>query len=428
MRGHWISTTRKFNKHYQGGGGTAPTPPPIDDLTLTWQRFMTTDAFCPVGFYHEDDPTQISQHAPNNFYNMFVTHGRYASQYEIYDHILNVNLNFDLSKSNKLIGPYNRHSHYYIPSPSYGSLPNDYGDRDWLTHQYDESVLQNVSTFDPDYNFVTYHGSTYSDFGIRYTKFIVPKYLGSPYYNTYRNSSNSIGGQISFPVESKIDLSAIASKAFAEQYGGIDQTVVIKTGTSSSNIHTINLGTNATMCPYDLEQNGQSYVEFITSWGAGTNIKVRIYCFYYNGCFYLDQKPHVFNINTGEEIETDRVSIRRLAYPYPLLGFCGMSPFYQPPGLYYPSYPSYGSVPLPSPAVNGILDVDGYYDQDGRARKYYTYYEKDWDNGTQTSYSIKKYPLFPELVQEEVSESTFWVTERAWHATHGGTPYLTPSI
>lgn len=427
MRGHWISTTRKLNKHYQGGG-TPPTPPPIDDLTLTWQRFMTTDAFCPVGFYNETDPTKISQYDPNNFYNKFVVNLSYTNTV-IYN-ALSLPVLFNLAKSSKLIGPYNKISHYYIPAPDYGSL--SYSDPSWMANQASEALLHNVPTFDPDYTSGTYHGTTYEDFGIRYTKFIVPKYLGSPYYSTYRDSGNNLRGQISFPVESKVDLSAIASKAFAEQYGSLAQEVglLVKTP-NGDNYGRSSMGTGASFCPYDLEQNGQAYIELQVAIPLNygdteyTGVNCRIYNFFYNGVFYLDHKLHFFDRTTGEEIQVgNHVSLWLLKYPFPLLGFCGMDPFYQPSDLYYPSYPSYEDIPG---GTAGTMSLVGYYDSDGRARKYFTSYIKDWDSGTQFN-PIRKHILYPEIVQEEVQENTFWATERAWHAIHGGTPYLTPSI
>lgn len=437
MRGHWLSGTRKLNKHYQNGG--VFTPPPSD---WVWKKYTIGGPPIPLRFDH--DLTYAAGES-GLFYNKpYDSAGDIDDPYgPIYNPVLN------LAAGYNWIGPVHRTYGLIEPGfPDYDSYdPNSPNpiEADMMTWYLGQISLHKKPMYDPDY------GSTgnrlvnlHKDMGKRYIKYTMPEYSYAPSYfigNTLTAYDSITDCKI---IHSGVRLSAQASKELALLSANRNMgrmlrgrlTWVDDQNTDQNGYLDIH-GVTDTGQMYDNEQNGTSYLEgtiYVRESGVTTTYTARVFVFLYDGEYYVDLCAHIYTYNTWTEITPPYdIYVDVLSYPSVLNGYCHAPVYLQPDHSWGGGYPS---------AMGDYIDV--YWPLWNQL--YYVHIDGQ-SNGTYNNLTVGSHTeaiekINPNLTQnlffnytrtqfmtvEDVDPAVFWQAESDWHTIHGGTPYqpLTP--
>lgn len=441
MRGHWLSTTRKLNKHYQDGGGGI-TPPP----EWSWEKFLTGGAKIPAFFFH--DIEHASPYQENTFYNRIYTHstntGGYYGGYSV--------TNSNYAKVYPWLGPVNHRKDYMNASGYEAQYASDFDpsvDYDFYKWYTDASLDHKRPIPDPDYlntpsfydsgsNYKTNTYNLYKDMGARFVKFHNPLYGYAP--GVFRDGtaySNGVGE--SEIIYTGVRLSAKACKEAAENcYIDNGSYMHMRTFCSyydegslfSAEIISSQLYDTGQI--YDLEQSGISYLESTGKVSLRINgvyqalYKLRVYLFIHGGDYYVDQLVHLIDDN-GDEVDIGKeIFLSSFGFPAILMGFLSISEYNQGSSSYY-LYPS----PMKYPGNTGY-EVDAqsngdFYRMNLIEACTYPAYNDLVDPPVILSYTNKWSFRNDNYMQIKIIDANeFWNAEADWHLQHGGTPYLTP--
>ena len=399
MRGHWISTTRKLNKHYQNG----------DDLEVVYT------CRCPA-------PYRLSYRASG--YNPYDQGGFYNHIETPYDSTIN---NCNLARANVSIGPKMRGlDGAFIPGPDYaGTTRANTGistqalavlrDQVQKKQRCKPITGSNTEYFVPDWN-------------MRYIRYHVPKYSFGPGY--LYGPISTLGrqlGKCEIGVYNGISLSALACKAVAYRGSGgsatsASQRVVItqeysRSGYSSLQKRNITYMdgssyNNVNFNIYDqLETQGKTYLDLGTTiqiydqnvYGTLINVKVKIFVFFHNGDLYIDQVPHLFDPDTDEEITWANVYLTTMAFPNQPAGFSDRQTGYVQPDEGYPIYPRWMQSQWNTSLGTGVAS-DLWMEEIGNVLPLNGVYGED---------STYVYNFQPNLRVYKMKEEDFWEAQHA---------------
>lgn len=426
MRGHWISTTRKLNKHYQSAA-------PRDE----WGTFYLGNVPQPYGWLHVAQG-QSEWNDDTCFYNKVMSpwnsttnyaQGTFAAGYrlkKLYDcafmnaptvDLTSQGLGSYAGSNNSTINSNERMFYYDDPSKALGPKGHNI-----------MNSARNVNI--------------YKDLGIRYLRYHMPIYGYGPAYvwdNPHSLLQPEAGDefmQTKVPVYNGVTLSAKATKACAMLSSYNQRTIITEEYTRSGRTYTRThqfIGTqssynNQNYSPYDLELAGQSLIlgpgtTFSVyengEYGTTIDVKFGLYIFFYNGDMYMDLVPHTFDPDTMEEIDTGGTFyLSDCRYPMSINGYMTRGQYVQPvqSGIYPKAW--YRSVSGTAPVGSGV------------APAFFTLHEGRWQfyNDQIAEPGWKYQDLTPQcsyLMFYPVEEEDFWNAEDAWHRIHGGTSYLT---
>lgn len=480
MRGHWLSQTRKLNKHYQSGGGSAPVDP------FVFAPIKVGGAWTPLAYQHMPGTTNPYTDT-SVYYNECYDMGLYSPH-----------INF--ARFQGLIAKqYLRKDRLYVPSRN--SITNW---RNWSQtsiDQYDMMVGQLFPYPDPQYYT---QGETWKDladrgadlvdyeYGCRFVRYRICRYGWGPNY-MYRPGSFPVipTDPTNFtmrdktteqePIYTGTQITAKACLAAdwdytrsPQQINPRSQVISIRQKLIDDTIYEpapdgygLSVGTNIGHSIFDHENAGQSYCTNlslnqyakIVPHGNPINTPIYVYikcfCFCYDGYLYVDQKAHVFDPNTEEEITDVDVYFRDIRYPSNLGGVCHIGSLTPEYGLPGPPPPEFGD-PVPEPwvyqywmfpwtlsdgtryewnnlygwryhpqgqlaPVTGGVDPIPIFSGQFAGRIVYPWQAYGVDDLGNTSTWQQNY-----LIMDEVTEEDFWAAEAAWHDLHGGEPYTPP--
>lgn len=435
MRGHWISTTRKLNKHYQDGGVGQPAPP----FVLTLGEFYMGGGVLPI-FRHLDDRVPAFPSGDGEYYNTIEIQRFYNSYCKS-----------DFAKARKFYGYRDPSKHMFVGG--FYEDP-DYGGADWAQAAYDRITgLQTDHTIAEPLD--ASKQAIYRDSNIRYSSFHYPDYwYSTPYY--YEDYNRTIHHQVSQWVKSGLEMSPEGYRNSLYPYGVtmvnfVDHSFVVGTYVNG-------VWTGEVVEPEDkneqyfnlwtMTQAGQSHIPLksVTVYinGYPRTVKGRIYCFIFNGVYYVDQIVHtgVVDPDTGvwEPVYGDEpVSLTEFGFPYHGLGgYCKQNPFVCPSNTpYFVANPQNYPRPTVNEYSSGTL-VDHYpYETDGTANMVgigmienfdvkYTYSGITFRTEIYMSLGARKAEYKSNdnrMWMQSENDADFWIAEGMWHAQYGGTSH-----
>lgn len=447
MRGHWESTTRKLNKHYQssrkGQGGIIP---PVDPFRLTFGDFYTGGLkFMPMYSIPEAGDIPVYPSGYNETYSFMygsahnVTgnngrSGNFASAAH-WEGLRNL-------EHNIFVAPISTQNYENYNDPS---DPDKYAIYQEAQRLYSEGKAAKHLDLNGS-------GNIWKDYRERYVKYTFPERYYSPAYS--KDVEPILGGLSSYPIDeqqfpydTKFELSARSCKAAA--YPSVNTTIHIPQDVTLSQYNsnntqivnrTYNIGYSDVVSIYDKELAGESYIEVnITApdttfylnnertQGYRTDCqKARIYCFIHDNSYYVEQIAHIYDSN-GDEITDIVVNLDILTYPNPMCPYFLNSTFVQPHGTNttYP-YPIYNSASLNDGTFNR---VSLNYKNMGPLVEHY--FVTDEQGYIQTNHSFALYVLgnYPiSMMAHFLTETEFWNKHNEWCNDHGGTPYVPPVV
>lgn len=415
MRGHWLSSTRKLNRHYQSGGGNGGP-------ALTYGEFYLANAGIAPHTHDTDGREKPYASGLGEYYDLPYTYdSNVMSQY----------LTQNFARAFHMIGRHNKDNGCYVwgrtteEQPVYGSgTPFS----TWYWNQIENKKISRslYSAFSSD-------GQPITEYDLRYVKFIYPKYYYSPaFYKGYEikdENTFSMYDNQAFP-ETGYQMDSKACKAAWNPYTGrtitVTQMATVKqkytrngSGSYNTTLSRYIGSRSSTVNIYDNELNGMSYVTISNlslyignEYSNGTKSYIgRIYAFIHNGAYYVDQRVHLYDASTLEEDTETEAYLTSLTYPNPLSYYCIRDPYTQPQTS-YDAYPSYVSVEgdvngvaqsyLTKRAYNVILNNNGTYEDNAVSSSQYT---EDM------------------LMMVPIEEDEFWEAESDFHTLHGGEAY-----
>ena len=415
MRGHWESQTRKLNRHYQSGGGGGPAP------IWYWEKYMASGVPAPYRFDHDLLDTNVYDD-PNNYYNKVFTtvNDMYGGSNGI-----------DLTRCYPFEGPVARRYDGATRSGQFTfNAQDDY--YDW----YMDQVSQQLRPIrDPDYdpNKAAFH--LWNDCQRRFVRIHCPLYGYGPayYYGDYPALYAPAHSEELLPTKTKFTAKGCRAAAevynrsqritlYSERPGGGYTSCVMRL--SNDNVFNI----------YDLEQAGQAYVEETFNnvlWDYENreyrNITFRVYVFIYDGDFFMELKPHLFDPVTGDELtEKDPWHVEVMRFPGTLSGVCEADPYVQP-NEGFGSYPS-PLVFYPTTPVTYTYSASDEYDQFVMVEGI-RFVPIGGTPGVDIVQHLYNDPTNSQHNAKilDITESEFWAIEAAWHTLNGGTPYTPPT-
>ena len=443
MRGHWESTTRKLNKHYQssrkGQGGVIP---PVDPFRLTFGDFYTGGK-TKIPMFSIPEAGEIPVY-PSGYGET------YSFMYEAAGHNHGGIYSQDFAVCSHLEGLRNlEHNIWVVPisSDNYDqySDPSSSYYENYLRAQELYAEGKAARVLDTQLGF----GSIWKLYRERYIKFNFPERFYSPCFN--KDVVNTFGGGYirkgysEFPFETKFELTAKSCKAGA--FPSVNytlhqpQTVTIAQYNYNNTrvaYTTLSIGYSDVVSIYDKELAGESYVELTISapdstfylnndraQGYRTDCrKARIYCFIHDNSYYVEQVAHIYDSNDNE-ITDVVVNLDYFNYPVPLHPYFLNPAFVQPHG----TNPNYPDPIFYSTALNdGTFDkVSFNYQGNGPLVEHYIttdsigLIEKNFTFSQPTA-------LGAAMMVHFLSETEFWNKHNEWCNEHGGTPYVPPVV
>lgn len=419
MRGHWISTTRKLNKHYQDGGVGQPAPP----FVLTLGEFYMGGGVLPI-FRHLDDRVPAFPSGDGEYYNTI------QIMPVLQRHIC------DFAKARKFYG-------YRDPSKKM-FVGGFYSDPVWTGTEWEQQAQTRLAGLYADHTLSepmeTSVRTIYKDDNLRYTSFHYPKYWCSTPYN-YERYSSSIAHQVSQWVKSGLEMSPEGYRNALYPYGVTTENfatysfdvLTYVNGVWTGEVVEPEITSERDFNLWTMTQAGQSYIPLksVTVYinGYPRTVKGRIYCFIFNGVYYVDQIVHtgVVDPDTGvwEPVYGDEpVSLHGFEFPYHGLGgYCKQNAFACPNNTpYFIQYPSR------YPGPNLCYDTDGTANMVGMGMcenfdVVYTY--QGFNFRTSFYVNLGNQTFEPILTSQRMwmqseEDADFWIAEGMWHAQYGG--------
>lgn len=423
MRGHWVSQTRKLNKHYQDGGVGQPAPPYV----LTLGEFYMGGGSLPQ-FRHLDDRVPVYPSGDNEFYNTIEP--------------LRYNVNNDFAKTRLFYGYRDLSKKMFV-----GGF---YDDPDWTGRTWEQEAIARLQIEESNHRLsepLDTKKNIYGGYGMRFVSFHYPQYWYSTPYNWERYSS-SIAHQVCSFIQSGLEMSPEGYRNAMSPYVGATPITGTNEFYCSTDIGGGQFYTQAVEPEEEREeyfnlwtmsQNGESYIPLksvnIYVNGYQRTVKGRIYCFIYNGVYYVDQVVHtgVWNNGVWEGIASDN-PIFLVEFKFPnigLGGYCKQHTFVCPSDTpYFQQYPS--RYPAPNIVNNPIYDTDSgttLWVGMGASENFDVSYGSGVVTFKTSFYVDSGADTFSphwnntRMMMDQEDEFFFWTAEAMYHAQYGGTSY-----
>lgn len=447
MRGHWESTTRKLNKHYQssrkGQGGIIP---PVDPFRLTFGDFYTGGiGDIPMFSIPEEGDIPVYPSGYGETYSFMYG----AANNATYEHGGDGNF----ASAMHWEGLRNLDHHIFVVPISRNNYENYNRPTDPDRYPIYQRAQALYSMGKAAKNLeVNASGSIWIKYRERYVRFTFPERYYSPcYYKDafYFNAGLSFIGIYNqdFPIDTKFELSAKSCKAAT--YPSVNTTVhkpqsvtLAQYNINNTNIKriTYDIGYSDVVNIYDKELNGESYIDITISspdttfylnndraQGYKTDCrKARIYCFIHDNSYYVEQVAHIYDSNDNE-ITDVVVNLDYLNYPVPIYPYFLNSAFVQPMGT-YPDYPY--------PLGKSRARSDGTYDRYSFVNYPYSVVVDQLLEKNEYDQLILNHvyedatapPLPKAMMMDILSDTEFWNKHNEWCDEHGGTPYVPPVV
>lgn len=447
MRGHWESTTRKLNKHYQSSKKQGGVFPPVDPFKLTFGEFYTGGLRnIPTFSIPESGESPVYPSGHGEIYSIMYGAKNGPSTFNGTDG--------DFAAINHWEGLRNiEHSIFVSPisNDNYEGY-NDPSDTQRYTIYQEAQRLYTEGTAARRLDTASYPGIIWRDYRERYVKFTFPERFYSP---AYRKDEIEVTGSPSyyaiaeqqFPYDTKFELSARSCKAGTFPSANttlhyLQNVVLSQYNSSNTRIlrKSFNIGYSDVVNVYDKELNGESYIDITIDNPDRTFYyndgyyqyrqdcqRVRIYCFIHDNSYYVEQVAHIYDSN-GDEITDIVVNIESLKYPNPLYPYFLNPAFVQPQG----SYRTYPSPEGPSRSLS-----DGTFNRVGftwNTSNYYSPLVEDFyvlNSSGAIAFKVY-YSLFSSyynsMMVQFLTAQEFWNKHDEWCNEHGGTPYVPPVV
>ena len=432
MRGHWISTTRKLNKHYQySGGGPGPTP-----QYYTWGIFFTGGCGIP-GAHFRNDITTFSNKSP--IYPSGSGEPYCLAEGASMDYDYYYGTQTDFCQIAKNIGMRNVRDGSYYPVPvntipySESGLEQAY-EAGVAAHQYSQVLTERTIA--------------YKDFGMRYTKFFFPRTWFAPgYYYDYSNTVPTYElYKAERPVATNWLLTARSCKNATYPCNGITRSYAqmiryqqyyqndpTQGGLLPGAYNYKNIGNSNTVHIYDKELNGEAYIEWTNCRAyedddnqlikQRNDLTFRLYSFIHDNAYYIDQRVHVIDPTTGLEMDNIHVWLTYCNYPRPLYPYCLRGVYMQPERPSSPlitTYPTFCNGSAYGQSNLGVIEGSA----GGYATRPYDGLIYTAGDGVIRYNNMADHPCYAFV--EAMDERTFWSAQNAWANAHGASPYTPP--
>ena len=190
MRGHWVSETRKLNKHYQDGGVGQPAPPYV----LTLGEFYMGGGSLPQ-FRHLADRVPAFPSGDNEYYNTVEINRMYISN--------------DFAKTRLFYG--------YRDLTKKMFVGGFYDDPSWTGQSWEQEAITRLQGLETTYKVsapLDTKKNIYQGYGMRFVSFHYPEYwYSTPYNYVYTTSSIRIlASSLWLPVRRSLSLSPRPSR------------------------------------------------------------------------------------------------------------------------------------------------------------------------------------------------------------------------
>lgn len=415
MRGHWVSTTRKFARHYQSITGSSDGPHgPIDPNF----GLFSCICYCAPNYFRHVEGTNLDYYERGYTYSPNVTSSYIDNMvriinYEGFRYNDNYDGYFETGARLSGIQEIDDNGLNYGGKYSAGYAPiasTDLGD------------MRNVGPTAKS------TGLLYKDFGKKYAKIHHPIYsFGPAYYmdidgidvtelpsGTYFNE-NLLRSASAAPIYNGIKLNAYDSYRFASMSSSGAQRISLvqnyhnRKGVASTVTRHIFTSANSTFSIYNnMEPNGLTTFEGNVSLyteGTSTTKSVHwtLHAFFLNGDFYFTTHPEL-TLNGVDVTDQYDVYISKYYFPGRLGG--------------YPQRQSFTSYECPD--FYRWKDFDYGDDPEGSISRYFdTACRNSYKAPYQTDYELY-YPrqVIPYLRVETLTEAQFNAKEAEWHLQH----------
>ena len=413
MRGHWVSTTRKFARHYQSITGSSDGPHgPIDP---SYGPFSCVCYCAPNYFKHASDS---------------------GTGLDYYDHWYSYTPNLTSSYIDNMVRMIKYRGKRYSNYDGYFET----GARLSGIQEIDDNGLNYGGKYSAGYAQITSSdlgemrnvgptavgtGLLYKDFGQKYIKVHHPKYsFGTAYYTNvngidvtalpsgYYTNENLLQMNSAAPIYNGIKLNAYDSYRMAGSTGQritLVQNYVNRRGNPQTVSRNIFTSTNSSFSIYNnMEPNGlttfEGNVSLYTNGTSSTrSIHWTLHAFFLDGDFYFTSHPEL-TYNGVDVTDQYDVYISKYYFPGRLGGF--------------PVRQAFASFDCPD--FDRWVDFDfGDDPTDLNSRYFDTACRKSYKAPYQTDYELY-YPrqVIPYLRVETLTEAQFNAKEAEWHLQH----------
>ena len=413
MRGHWISQTRKLNKHYQ----SAPKQEE-DDYGI----FFTASCLTQRYLAHTDSPGVYDDH--DVYYNEIQQNSSNYSFYELAHGSRNIGYRYN-----------KRFDGAFLPAGRDNIIHNGQewhlgGGANFSALRYANDILT-IGTGEkgpvlrmPECYDTNDREQPLKNWGFEFARYHVPKYGCGPskFYDNYQSSCNFdinkpyLPAILSFPDYNGIELTAKATFDAAHKnsmhfqiirvVGGGYTALTLLSGTSGSLSDPFN-DLNFSVWE-DLECNGLSYYDNGNSYpfsnaddGITRNCHVRVYVFFQDGDLWISIRPRLIDDATGEDVtEHYEVYLSSCHFPNTPSGY-----------LHRDAFPSGGATYHTGNVVGGLCT---HFPLTRTGSVYAPGYGM---------YGRYDYEVHPWMRVYRITERKFWDMEQAFHNRVGGTSY-----
>lgn len=402
MRGHWVSQTRKLNKHYQSA-------PRDDDYGI----FYVSSCLAPRGLSHTDSPGAYNDH--DVFYNQTI---RDYANYDAYN----------LAGGQRCIGyRYNKtwdgaflqagRANVLWEGETY-PLGGGYGDP--LLNFANGVLTTGTGPKGPVYRMPECYQEEYRErvlayWGFQFARYHVPNYGCGPAkkYGDYQASCNfdiNKPVQLSIPDYNGMMLSAKATfdaahvntvhTQFIDGVGGGHSGLTLLSATTAHNDLNFSVWERLECNGLSYYDNGNSY-EFSSERAPTRQCFVRVYVFFQDGDLWITTRPRLIDTVTGDDVTDDYdFYLEHCIFPHTPNGYLTREPFLTQGLEYYSGNPQGGICQTFPLSRTGTVYARGY----GLDNKF----------GYEIQQLIRVYKM---------SLKQFFDMEQAFHDRVGGTSY-----
>lgn len=405
MRGHWVSQTRKLNKHYQS------VPPKEDD---EYGIFFVASCLAPRGVEHTDSPGIYNDH--DVFYNQTIRN--YAG-----------NTAYNLAGGQRCIGyRYNkRWDGAFLQAGRNNVSWNDqiyplgggYGDP--LLNYANDVLTKGTGQKGPVYRMPECYAESererpLSYWGFEFARYHVPNYGCGPAkeYDQYQASCGfDINKPIQVPLPDYNGMYMTAKATFdAAHVNNIHYQAIVGVGAGHSGLTILSSSTAHNDLNFsvweELECNGLSYYDNGNVYsfneaddGIIRDCYVRVYVFFQDGDLWISIRPRLIDSTTGEDVtEHYEFYLSVCNFPNTPNGYLRREPFYTGGADYYSGNPQGGICQTFPLSRTGTVYARGY----GLFEKF----------GYEIQQLLRVY---------KINDKKFWDMEQAFHDRVGGSSY-----
>lgn len=334
MHGHWLSTTRKLNRHYQSSGVGAT---PVDPFTPTFGRFSCAAYVIPHQFKHTGRVSVIDE----NFYDTSFSYSANLSSTYM-DNLVRM-VDYEGYKYDKLGGCF-----------QCGGTPSGIAEIDNNGLQYGGKNIGGYSPVTDPGNSAFFYtplratgtGLLFKDYGYKYAKVSIPKYnFGPAYYTTKQAAPLPSGTYFTENVYERLapqpvfnnitlDTDEITrlSNVRGTQVINLTEEYHTKVGASGSRVIQFLYGGSNAWNLTALKTNGVAYIDRVISIyengisNKSISVTARLYTFLYKNEYYFSTKPELYY--NGELLEGyDNIYVSKHFFPSGLGGYPHVLPF-----------------------------------------------------------------------------------------------------